>query len=59
MARARHKRRQTVQELFLTPSIDPRFHIHIKKEVPDANLASFCNVSQEFLILPKLMSKFT
>ena len=58
MARARHKQRKKVQELLLTPIIDPRFHIHTKKEVPDATLASFCNGSQEFLNLSRLMSKF-
>ena len=57
MSRARHKRRRTVKELFLNPSIDPPFQI--KKEVPDATLASFCGVSQGFLSLPRLMSKFT
>ena len=49
MERDRHKRHQTVQELFLTSSIKPLFHVHIKKEVPDATLASFCNGSQYFL----------
>ena len=57
MARAFHKRRRTVQELFLNPSIDPCFQI--KKEVPDSTLLSFCDGSQDFLSLPKLMSKFT
>ena len=57
MARACHKWRQTVQEFFLYPSIDPRFHI--KKEVPDATLASVCDGSQDFLSLPILISKFT
>ena len=56
-ARACHKRRQTVLEFFLTRSIDPRFQI--KKKMPNANLVSFLDVSQGFLSLPKLMSKFT
>ena len=46
-----------MQELFLNSSIDPRFHI--KKEVPDDTLTFFCDGSQEFLIPPRLMSKFT
>ena len=57
MARDRHKLQRTVQELFLTPSIDPRFHIN--NDVSDATLASSCVGSQNFLSLPILMSKFT
>ena len=57
MAIDRNKRRRTVQELFLTPSIEPRFQI--KKEVTDATLAYFCDGSQEFLSLPILMYKLT
>ena len=58
MERACHKRSRTVQhEFFLTPSIDPRFHI--KKDLSDDTLAYFCDVSQDFLSLPRLMFKFT
>ena len=41
----------------MNPSIDPSFHIN--KEVPDANLASFFYGCQDFMSLPRLMSKFT
>ena len=57
MARACHKRRQILQEFFVNPSIDPSFHV--KNEVPDYTLASFCDGSQDFLSLSRLMSKFT
>ena len=43
---------------FLTPSIDPP-PFQIKKDVPDATLASFCDGSQDFLSLPRLISIFT
>ena len=46
-----------MQALFLTPIIDPCFHI--EKEVPDTNLASFFYGSQEFLSLTRIMYKFT
>ena len=54
VARACHNQRQKVQhELFFTPSIYP--HFHIKKEVYKSTLASFCDGSQDFLSLPRLM----
>ena len=51
MVRARHKRRRTVKH-----TIDLRFHIN--KEVSDATLAYFCDGSQNFPSLPRLMYKF-
>ena len=58
MSRDHQKTRRIVQhEFFLNPSIYPPFHI--KKEVSDATLASFCDEYQEFLSLPRLMSKLT
>ena len=40
----------------MKPTIEP--HFHMKQEVPDAALESFCDVSQDFLIFPRCMANF-